>query len=67
MIKIDMKMPDNCIDCPFRDQVQSCCLASGEPGFCVFVGLQENEFIHWDDWGKKVSAGRDPRCPLIDG
>ena len=57
-------MPNNCLECPFRDSVQSGCNAAEEPGFCVFVGLSENELVEWEDWNKKISSGRDPRCPL---
>ena len=64
MIRIDMQLPENCLDCPFRDEVSSSCLASGDPGFCVFVGLQKEELIEWEDWKQKASSGRDPRCPL---
>lgn len=66
MLKINMEMPDNCIRCPLRDEVSSSCLASGEPGFCVFVGLHEKELIEWEEWHEKASSGRDPRCPLIE-
>lgn len=67
MIKIDMDMPGNCTSCPFIDQVTSSCLASGDdPGFTVFVGLQSVEIVEYDDWQRKASSGRDPRCPLKD-
>jgi hypothetical protein len=64
MIKIDMPMPNSCLECQFRDTVQSGCIAAEEPGFCVFVGLSETEIVEWEDWKKKISSGRDPRCPL---
>ena len=64
MIQIDMQMPDNCMNCRFRDEVQSSCIAAGDPGFCVFVGLSKSELVEWEDWKRKASSGRDPRCPL---
>ena len=64
MIQIDMQMPNSCLECRFRDTVQSGCNAAEEPGFCVFVGLSETEIVEWEDWKKKISSGRDPRCPL---
>ena len=64
MIRIDMPMPNSCLECRFRDTVQSGCNASDEPGFCVFVGLSETEIVEWEDWKKNISSGRDPRCPL---
>ena len=64
MIRIDMPMPNSCLECRFRDTVQSGCNAAEEPGFCVFVGLSETEIVEWEDWKKKISSGRDPRCPL---
>lgn len=66
MIQIDMPLPENCLNCPFRDEVSSNCLASDDPGFCVFVGLQKEELIEWEDWKQKASSGRDPRCPLME-
>lgn len=59
-----MQMPDNCLNCRFRDEVQSSCIAAEDPGFCVFVGLSKSELVEWDDWKRKASSGRDPRCPL---
>lgn len=67
MVLIDMQMPDNCLNCRFRDDVQSGCIAAGDPGFCVFVGLSKIELIEWEDWKRKASSGRDPRCPLKQG
>ena len=64
MIRIDMPMPNSCLECRFRDTVQSGCNAAEEPGFCVFVGLSETEIVEWEDWKKNISSGRDPRCPL---
>lgn len=64
MIQIDMPMPNSCLECRFRDTVQSGCNAAEEPGFCVFVGLSETEIVEWEDWKRKISSGRDPRCPL---
>lgn len=67
MIKIDMDMPGNCTSCPFIEQVTSSCLASGDdPGFTAFVGLQDVEFVEYDEWKRKASSSRDPRCPLHD-
>ena len=64
MIQIDMDMPENCYDCRFRSEMQCSCVAAEDPGFCVFVGLQKEEWIMWDEWKQKASSGRDPRCPL---
>lgn len=64
MIQIDMQMPNSCLECRFRDTVRSGCNAAEEPGFCVFVGLSETEFVEWEDWKRKAGSGRDPRCPL---
>ena len=64
MIQIDMPMPNSCMECRFRDPVQSGCNAAEEPGFCVFVGLSETEIVEWGNWKRKISSGRDPRCPL---
>ena len=64
MIRIDMPMPNSCLECRFRDTVQSGCNAADEPGFCVFVGLSETETVEWEDWKRKAGSGRDPRCPL---
>lgn len=64
MIRIDMPMPNSCLECRFRDTVQSGCNAAEEPGFCVFVGLSEMEIVEWEDWKRKAGSGRDPRCPL---
>jgi len=66
MIKIDMDMPKSCDECPFMDDVQSGCNASGDPGFTCFVGLQKVGLVSLDEWKRKVSSGRDPRCPLIN-
>ena len=59
-----MPMPNSCLECRFRDTVQSGCNAAEEPGFCVFVGLSETEIVEWEDWKRKAGSGRDPRCPL---
>lgn len=67
MVLIDMQMPNNCLNCRFCDDVQSSCIAAGDPGFCVFVGLQKNELVEWEDWKRKASSSRDPRCPLRPG
>lgn len=64
MIRIDMPMPNSCLECRFRDTVQSGCNAAEEPGFCVFVGLSETEIVEFEEWKRKAGSGRDPRCPL---
>ena len=65
MVKIDMEMPKSCFDCPFCDQEQSGCIASGKPGFVVFSWLANTEFA-WEEWKEKTRSGRDPRCPLTE-
>lgn len=61
MIKIDMSMPKNCKECPFIDEVQAGCHASGSPGFIPFY--DEKDF---DKWEQLVATKRDPRCPMSE-
>ena len=64
MIRVDMKMPENCYDCPFMGHVAFNCYASGDPGFVVFCGLPNS--YNWDEWKAKAKSERDPRCPMHD-
>ena len=60
MIKIDMKMPGTCCECPFDDNETGSCLASEGTGKHFFTFQHLSGLERW----KASETSRDPRCPL---
>ena len=70
MIQINIPMPKNCLECPFRSKNEiGRCIASVKPGLIIFYGLNPDDkdaFVEWEDFQKNMAEKRDPRCPLIE-
>ncbi len=61
ILKLQRKMPESCIRCPFYDEVYGWCLATvGTDGcFHIFDFDIESQIQREDE-------ERDPRCPLME-